>query len=147
MGRWTKYFLDGTSYTGEDNLVSQKKASWTKSQNRNIVAVSLEHEFFFFRINGLGDFWQSDTFESSCFGVTNIVARRIQKQITPKDHYLVITNQDRKTCVASFYTLVPPHIDYWNIVPLQERHVGQWLTIEYDLQKSCLTHFFSKEKI
>lgn len=129
MGRWVKQYLDGTNYTGTDEAVVRGEASWRRSRNTGIASVSLYHNGAEMKIDGPGEFWQSDTYEAMFPdpGPSRIIKRRIMRMLQPSDMYFTYTicrngvhvNFDKKTREGRLQ-LIP------------QREYGKWFVLELD---------------
>lgn len=160
MGKWTKYYFNGSRYVGTDDEVFLGKASWSRSFNENIIAVELEHNGFILKIEGAGDYWQSDTFQYCMSdGRQKILKRRIQKRVDGKDGAIAFK---RSHCgkTAVFYTNIEAYgnendskkrkemlenLELW--LPIQKRWIGKWFVFEYELRTGQTAHYFSDVKI
>lgn len=90
---WVKYFADGKKEFGYDQLVREKKASWSKGRLDNMTAVELHHNGTTIAIEGTGQFWQSDTLETSLFSLnTQFVKRTLSKKIHERDTGFTVNN-------------------------------------------------------
>lgn len=147
MGHWIKFYKDGSRYIGDDVGVMRREKSWTKSLNENIIAVSLCHQDQMIHIEGLGKFWQSDTFEADmATGRSQLVARRIERQIQVPDGVILI-HKDSNCLTATIqnnYVLDRP---VWRQFIVMEDYIGEWLVLEMDILNNKLKYYFSKKKV
>lgn len=90
---WVKYFANGKKELGYDQLVKERKASWSKGRLDNMIAVELHHNGTTIAIEGTGQFWQSDTMETDLFSLnTQFVKRTLSKKIHERDTGFTINN-------------------------------------------------------
>jgi hypothetical protein len=123
MGYWVKHFVDGTKYVGEDE---NPQTTWRNSRNEGICYVELIHLDFYLRIDGLGEYWQSDLMEASFpAGTPTIKARSIQKLITPED--LFINRESAAKMVWAQVSNSP--MAYKTVSTVRPEQVGKWLTL------------------
>ena len=141
MNGWMKFYSDGTHYSGEDSLVHTGKASWRKSSLRNIIRVFVAHNGFTLIINGPGEYWQSDTCRSIYPGGTQLLTRRIQRQIESTDKFFQV-NQNYGKLEVSFncQELVG------KLCPIAPEQIGQWLTLEYNVATGDAKYSILKEQ-
>lgn len=144
MGYWLKHFADGTEIRGTDTDVAARIASWSRTPFTNMVGAEIEHNGFIIGIFGLGDYWQSDTYESTFLALNSVMTkRRIERKIENTDthlRYIVRANEARvyfnqETVEgAKFVPILPP----WR---------GQWFILEYDLNTRIARYYFRSDKI
>jgi len=87
---WTKYFVDNTIEEGYDDLVSARKASWSKGRLTGIESVELRHSGICLDVNlGDGIWHQQDTMISNVVAGTIspgiVVARFVGRQFNEQD--------------------------------------------------------------
>lgn len=153
MGKWTKYFIDGAMYEGSDEAISLKQASWRNSRNEGISKVILEHKPYRISIEGLGEYWQSDTYNVFLMenGSSTVTKRRIQRKFNNDDKFMEVI-KDRSKYDIKVLTEQPSDFrqndDHYALFPLPDYRVQDtWLTVEVDLTKRLLRHFFHPRKI
>lgn len=115
---WTKILPDTSFIDGSDYLVSRGLSSWRKTPCRLLGAI-LKHYPYELQIHGLGEYWQSDRYESIAGSTSRMVARRIARQIQPGDRLTIISTDTTKIATFSSEGL-----------PL-EAH--RWFCLELDL--------------
>ncbi len=145
MNRWVKHFLDGHIYVGSDRDVLYQKASWTRSQNTNLVKVELFHDNWLLSIAGPGYFWQSDTYEALVGSRdSQLVARRIERQIEADDR--LDYKEVIQSPISGERSFCEARLTKTNGFPL-ESHVGQWIVLELNMQKSRGFMYFSNKRL
>jgi hypothetical protein len=70
MNGWVKHYADGSTYHGDDKDVYAGRASWRKSSLSGLIRVDLVVDGEIKSLSGLGEYWQSDEFESTFPGGT-----------------------------------------------------------------------------
>lgn len=143
MNGWTKYFADGTKYTATDYSILTKTASWRNSRNTDIVAVELEYGPFKLRIDGVGQYWQSDTYESVYPGpASKLTKRRIEKYIEPTDRFYCCyrDNNCLKVCFNS-------SIEGGRHQAIPKKWIGQWIILEYDVATRKAIYYLRSKKV
>jgi len=146
MNGWTKHYADGSTYVGEDKLVYSGKASWRRSAFDGIVQVSLEHEGTLLSISGPGEYWQSDDFESAFPGGSTLICRRIQRQIQPGDTFFWVAS-------SGYGQGIQHHIRFFAtrgsgvVFPIKRSDVGNWMTLEYSIEKGQWGHRITKGRL
>ena len=141
MNGWTKFYLDGSKYIGEDKDVRFGRASWRHSSNENLVKVELHHEGCILQIEGPGQFWQSDQFESMFPAGSTMVKRRIQRLITQADKYYVLTDKGVSFLSAALGGIMR------HTRPILPNDIGKWITLEYDIRSRSWRHYISKGRL
>jgi len=81
MNGWIKHYADGGKYIGSDEEVYSGRASWRKSPSQGLVAVDLVVNGEVKSLIGIGEYWQSDMFESTFPGDSRLIKRRIQHRL------------------------------------------------------------------
>ena len=143
MGKWTKYFTEGTSYVGEDEAVARGEASCTRSMNVGVVGVDLEHGGVMMSIRGPGEYWQSDTYESGFpFGNTRLVARRIQRRVQVGDQYYGY-NADHKNTIVWF----DKRATGCSYRLIGREQIDKWFTLELNVSEGTISTYFSDNKL
>ena len=144
MGKWTKIFADGTELVGTDVDVKRRKVSWRNSESKGIVRVTLDHQKLKLIIDGLGEYWQSDTYESEFpSGKTTLVKRRIMKKIGPTDTIVCI--RKTSTSVALHFESFQPRPGEKTVI-VNEALVGQWVVAEMDLLQKGAYSYIAPDK-
>lgn len=135
MNGWTKYYSNDTNLVGSDLDVEQELVSWSESSLDNMIACDLSHNDYFLKINGIGNYWQSDDYildlsQPSGSPGTRI-CRRLQKQIDASEQYakLIQHSVDKNFEVITYNE---EQQDINGIVELATL-TGKWLTLEIDL--------------
>jgi hypothetical protein len=147
MGHWIKFYSDGSQYIGDDVSIRRKEKSWTKSRNGGIIAVSFVHLDQCLRIEGPGEFWQSDTFEAVIGSKrSQLVARRIERQITKSDGVILI-HRDKDILTATVQGSLSLHHPLDKTYIVMDDFINQWLVLEMDTRTKELRHYFSVTKI
>jgi len=123
MGYWVKHFVDGTKYVGDDN---NPQTTWRNSRNEGICYVELVHLDFYLRIDGPGEYWQSDLMEASFPSGTPIVkVRSIQRLIGPGDLYV---NREGNAKMIRAQVANSP-MNYKTVNAIRPDQIGKWLTL------------------
>jgi hypothetical protein len=139
---WVKILVDGTVEEGWDELVRERKASWTKGNQDEIVGVELHVKgacpFEF--IAGHGQWWQSDKYESSMLlgrpQKATLKERRVFYKLEERHigHMLQLVNGPHSPYDSSSpfakWALSPEKINENNGVTtwaVKEENVGKWL--------------------
>jgi hypothetical protein len=151
MDGWIKYFFDRKPEHGSDQDVANKVASWSNGCLSNMTGVEIYHQGRkVITMGGLGVYHQSDDFDVSLLqSVPNLVTRRLQKQITPRDSFIVGYNYDCKS--MELYTASENALfhkaNYSIFTLIPRRHIGQWITAEYKIQYNEIAMFISEDKL
>ena len=146
MNGWTKFYASGSTYVGEDNLVYNGRASWRRSSFDGLIKVSLEHNHTLLSIEGPGEYWQSDDFESSPTEGSKLICRRIQRKIQPEDTFFWVVS-------AGYGQGTQHHVKFFAargcgvVFPIQRGDVGKWITVEYDVSKGQWGHRITKGRL
>jgi len=139
MNGWRKHFTDGTCHYGPDG---DERTSWSKSRLDYMTGVDLEHRNVSIKIQGPGQYWQSDTMEVIYpEGTPTVIQRRIEKLVEPQDHYFsyrIFTDG----IVVSFNKLATGRPQ---MVPPSE--VGKWFILELDVRTGKVSHYFRSERV
>ena len=143
MNGWIKFYLDGSRCVGEDKDVYSRRVSWRQSSNTNLVKVELHHEGNILGIEGAGQFWQSDQFESMFPAGSKIVKRRIQRLIAQEDLYYVLTDRGVYFLAPNLKTLSFGGVMH----PISPNDIGKWMTLEYDIRSRSWRHYISKGRL
>lgn len=145
MGHWTKFYNNGTKYTGTDTAIARGQASWRKSKNNGIVKVVLEHNDLTLSISGIGEYWQSDEWEAEFpSGKPTMTKRRIMKKVEQYDQIACI----RKSLTSyslRFDAYTPKAGETPKIT--NEALIGQWAVVEMDLINHNVYSYFSRKKV
>ena len=141
MGYWVKHFIDGTKYIGDD---SDPKTSWRNSRNEGICYVELVYLDFYLRIDGLGEYWQSDLMEASFPSGTPIIrVRSIQKLINPEDLYV---NRESSTKMIYVQVASSPMV-YKTVNTVRPDQIGKWLTLACVPAKELVVYTIKDNKL
>jgi len=139
MGYWTKYFIDGSQYTGTDEDILRQKASWTRSKNEGIWKVSLEHNNHLLEITGIGIYWQSDRLRADVFDNTSmIIRRRIMRQISKEDRLVCFSST--KDSLSAAINAVQNRSSIIRLTP--DLH-GQWIVLNYNVLEDEHSYFMT----
>lgn len=145
---WIKYFVDGSSCVGSDELISKGKASWIHSRNHGIVKVALFHDSMIVSINGLyGNWWQSDTFEA-IYGnpQSKLISRRIMRQIGDNDQFMYVDQLNKEKHLE-----IEIHKNNREIITSQNQvrnrfclkeYRGKWLVAEMNVLENITGYYF-----
>lgn len=140
MGYWTKWLADGTEIRGEDSDVRRGLISWSRTLTR-LVAAEINRGYTL-KISGPGEYWQSDTFETSSVLSTPINTKtRIEKKIETTD---IIYSFQVKTDGMHIKLWACPG---WTTKTMPPGSIGKWIVMEYDLRTKFVRTYFSSEKI
>ena len=143
MGRWTKYFADGTQYIGTDIAVKNRLASWQYSQLTNMIGVDLEDNEFKLCIQGTGNYWQSDTYHSIFPGPEILlVKRRIEKQINNLDKYFCYYREGK--CQ---FALFNGNFSAAKLIAIPSVWHNKWFVLEYNLRDKQYKYYIKDHKI
>jgi hypothetical protein len=132
-------------FVGSDENVRQKKASWRASRNDGMIGAWVVHNDAAIKIQGMGEYWQSDTYESNVG--QNIkpqrVARRISKKITAADRWFrYLTHMGPQVTIAF------NDLDHTGgMVEVPKEHVGKWMVLEYDIPSDSIRHYISNHRV
>ncbi len=139
---WTKYCLDGSRIKGTDIAIKAKAASWRASDGMPLVAVELETHGRILKIEGLGDYWQSDKFEASqLFPEPKIISRKISRLISDQDVFFSIKDQD------IFFTVsFLNHINNGRSKKIPRDWLGKWFNLELDVKTRTIKWYLSEKK-
>ncbi len=143
MSRWIKYYADNSFYIGCD---SSPTASWIKSNNTNIVRVSLEYSGVKGVIAGAGEYWQSDLYESKYPEGNRRLSRRIMKHVSTDDRFLYTHQIPDNFLSLSFVASPPANWLYNEIQPIKQLFINKWLVLEID-SSGNLQYYFSDNKL
>ena len=146
---WCKSYQDGTQYGATDFEIEKKIKSWIKSQNHSITAVSLrDKQGKFAKIEGEGNFWQSDTFRAPVrAGETvksEMLTRRIEKQITDKDKFMIVEESILSTKIT-FKESKSKVLSSIKQHELGKEYIGKWLILE--LKDTGISYYLSENRI
>lgn len=130
MFGWVKHFADGTTERGDDSLVARRAASWSRGRLDSLVRVELHQGTIQATIEGLGEYWQADTYEAR-IGVNEgvLVQRMICKKLTEDDKFLIHSRPHLHHMKIETTGHVGPYMTP-NVDMVKEDQVGQWLIIE-----------------
>lgn len=130
MYGWIKLFADGTKEIGTDTDVRAKKATWQGGRLHDMIGVEMYHGTKYLAILVPGTFWQSEDYEVSFLDSTpQLIVRRIQKQIEPRDTFFITHNKDK--------IILGP--ENGRPIPVDENDVGKWITLELDVSSKIVT--------
>jgi hypothetical protein len=144
---WIKHFIDSSIYSATDDDIFKQRVSWRHSRFDGLCKVDILHNnSIVLSLSGLGEFWQSDSFEV-ILGANNPqpIKRRVQKQITQKDLMFTVNRENDILTIEILSTL--PKRMYQETHPLALRHTGQWLTLEYSVPHHRSNFYLSDIKI
>ena len=143
MGYWKKYFADNTELVGTDRDVARGLATWSRSRLSDMVAAETVYEDKILRIQGPGEYWQSDGYEAIFPGPgSRMTRRRIERRIEPDDGFFFYTSDSHKTVVA-FTNLAGVLYPLGQPIPIPLRWCGTWMILEYDI-KLGKTHYYTR---
>lgn len=144
MGYWLKRFADGSEIRGTDRAVALRIASWSRSRLDGMVGVELEQHGFVLRIDGPGDFWQSDSYEAVFPGPgSTLIKRQIQRRIGETDtHFRCAVGDGAATVVFNGGLL-----EGGKWVPIRPSMRGQWLILEYDVRTRKARYYLRGSRI
>lgn len=141
MGQWIKTFTDNSELIGTDLAVDAGIISWSKTPI-NLLSALLEHDNFIMKIVGLGNYWQSDSYESVYPGPkATLIQRRIEKQIETSDNFIHIL-QNANTLQVFFNTKVTGG----QFITIANSWIGQWLIVEYDLKLQVARYYIRSKR-
>jgi len=147
---WTKYFENGDSYVGSDELIAKRLASWTNSPSENLRVVDMDHDGCLITIHGEGEYWQSDRFRavypSDC---PVLLGRTIQKRILDTDTVMYIHRMKDSLLTIYLGDEIPDDKDNLEKVHIHPKLIDHWLVLAIDLRgEQPKPHFFfSKERV
>jgi len=131
---------------GRDIDVYRGHASWRKSSLDNLVQVTLEHEGILLSIEGPGEYWQSDDFESIFPGGTKLIRRRIQRKIEPSNRFYRVDSSGYERGVKHSVSF-QSNTSLGLLFPIRPQDVGKWLTLEYDVVKAKWHHKITQGRL
>lgn len=145
MNGWAKYYAGGGTYIGDDRSVYYAKtASWRKSPLNNIVKVSLSHEKMHLVLEGPGEYWQADEFESVFPGGSRMIRRRIMRRIEPSDHFYCVTSDGWGPEGQQHTIRFRIQRGQGRTFPILRSDIGKWFIMEYDIVNKKWSHRISK---
>jgi len=137
MGQWTKYYADGTSYTATDDAVGKGVASWRNSRQLGMIKAELIHDKARLEIIGLGEYWQSDTYNCVFPGSkTQLTKRRIEKLVDITDMFYFI-EQDDKGLKIVFNT----QCENFGSKAVPQDWKGKWIVAELDIRAKKYSYY------
>ena len=143
MGYWQKTFADGSILKGTDEDVDKGLASWSKSKFENMIGASIEHNKKLIEIIGVGDFWQSDTYEVGLLsGKSELVSRKLQKKIAPYDLQYFLAHSPNSLRVSFVSNSI-----YGRYHQVNMAWFGRWFTLEYNLITNSMRYFISPGRL
>jgi hypothetical protein len=129
MNGWVKFFTDGTTEQGFDDLVKTKQASWSKGRLEDITQVLIVHDETHITLRGVGKFWQTDTLEARLLVDEGIIVQRtIYKKIQETDLFLTIHNSLPQLLDIKIDNKESP-----NCIRIFPRWIGKWVIAEIDV--------------
>lgn len=129
MYGWIKLFADGTKEIGIDTDVKAKRATWQGGRLHNMIGAEIYHGTKHLAILVPGTFWQSEDYEVSFLDSTpQLLTRRIQKRIEPKDTFFIMHNKDE--------IILGP--DNGLPILVDKDDIGKWITLELDISSSIV---------
>lgn len=127
MGYWLKKFTDGTFERGEDRTVALGLASWSKGRLYNMSSVELEHSNLVIKICGEGEYWQSDTYESTFpMPSSRLTRRRIERKIAEQDTFIKVYTNNNKLKISFNSDVRNPG----TLLPIEKHMINSWLIAE-----------------
>jgi hypothetical protein len=144
MGQWIKYFADGTKYVGTDQDILMKRASWTKSKNTGIIAVSLEYNSKLLQICGNGNYWQADMYQCSSVQCSPILIKRFIQFQPGIESTFYISQTDNNCWAQEYKSINSVSVSNEMLLHLNTR---QWLTLEYDIINNVIKSYIKDSKI
>jgi hypothetical protein len=145
MNGWIKHFLDGQSCIGEDEQVSRGLVSWRKSRCDGMVGAALGHDNCAIEISGLGEYWQSDQYESSMGSHSSkLVARRISRLVEEGDH--LEYREEKQPPYSSKPTTARASFSKVKGFALDSGYVGKWLVLEIICEPPTVRMYFSTQR-
>lgn len=143
MQYWVKFFPNGEELYGFSKDEQKGRVSWSKTPCLLQGCILIEDELAL-QIKGIGEYWQSDTFEVPVgFGKHKPIRtkRRIMRKMASNDKeasFYRTSDQCKQTGIAvSFDSQFPPTIE---VIP------GKWLVLELDIQTRQVTCYYTEEK-
>lgn len=124
---WIKYFKDGTSEPGFDNLINENKASWSKGRLKDINVVSLKGNNYNCALEVPNTEWhQFDRFLNIMGSNQSLrILRVIQAKIT-KDHIGMYFCSNNTESNNNYYYLSKEITG--SCFQITEELVDQWIT-------------------
>jgi len=148
---WIKNYADGSIYVATDIDIQKRKASWRKSENKNIVSVGLKYGLKIVEIYGPGDYWQADQFcVNFPFSETKLLNRNIQKQILPEDKFISIINSFHHFGIEYISATASSSISnnkVSEVILIDDKDIGKWFTLAIDLERNNVKYYISKERL
>lgn len=141
MGYWLKKLTNNTEIRGEDSEIDRGLISWSRSECYLLSAIV--NRGYELRLAGLGQYWQSDTYEATSNGDISLIKTRLEKQISENDLVYSISNNRNCTSIMitnQIKTSLP-------LKAIPKGMVGKWFILEYDLVTKSVKTYFSSEKI
>jgi hypothetical protein len=147
MSGWVKEFSDHSYEIGGDEDAS---ASWSRGKLENMIGAGILHNSQYLAIRGTGEYWQSDSYESSSStGETKLISRRIEKKIESGERLICISKSDKSLTVEvvnllkdSSPAICAPWIDVLSL-----ECEGLWLVVEYNIENERVGWFVNKERL
>lgn len=148
MQGYIKHFTDGSTEKVTDDLVMKKQASWSRGKLDNMSAADLHMSGLLLTISGQGSYWVADDMMNIYRGPnitvpSQFLARRLQKQITEDEVNKWATLEIRKNSYHMYMASKEGPSAAYKILP---EHVGQWLTLELDLDKKTVRYRLANNK-
>lgn len=142
MNYWVKKFISDKEI-GTDKDIKLKKASWSNGRLDNMVGAELHHNSQHLYISGIGNYWQSDTYEVLMYNSTpKLVSRRIEKQITNQDLYFKYIIGPNKL-EMTFNTVLNIA---GKLVKIESDWINKWLVAEMDVNTHHLKYYISDKR-
>jgi len=132
MGRWVKYFTDGSVEIGEDKDIEKKKASWTKGRLNSIWKVGFSNQDFtsraFLKSKISTNWYQFDRFELDISTGISIRKFRVAQLELTNDFVdsFVKYNVDSAT-----FSIIKDSTNTPKIFKILDSHIGAWLSLIY----------------
>jgi len=140
MGYWIKRFF-GQEYIGTDEAVKKGQASWRLSRQNGMIGVELGHGNKILRIDGLGEYWQSDVYSSQVGrSDASLIARRIMRKVKENDcFYKTIDTEDFR--LVKFLS-----VSEEGARPIPKEWKKKWYVLEYKIGGD-ITFYISGDKV
>lgn len=142
MGYWIKRFHN-QEYRGEDEEIRKGRASWRLSRQEGMIGAELGHNNKLLRIDGLGQYWQSDTYCSAVGGPQlTLLSRRIMRRLKESDCFYSILNTGDVYTVRFVNTA-----DGEGYRPVPREWKNKWYVVEYRLTENAIVSYISGDKV
>jgi len=142
MGRWTKTFVDRSTYVGEDSDIDSGEASWRNSRLIGMTYASVDDGGQHIELGGFGEFWQSDMYEAKVDGNCFRIRRCIMRQVTLSDRCYDIRVENGGHQVHFSAALFPANTR--KAIPSE--WIGKWYVLELDLRTREISTYMRNSK-